>query len=711
MKPDPKDDLRRKAEDLLNERTDQVGSKEMNEEDSLALIHELQVHQIELEMQNEELRKVQAELAVSESKYRDLYEFAPIGYLTLDGSGKILEANLASASLLGTERIYMVNNRFQAYLDRNYIQKFDAFCSRVLASGEKQAAEFELKYTVRDQEVHRWVLIEAQAIQGDICQIFQMAVIDITERKLMEKELMAAKDAAEEAVRAKAAFLANMSHEIRTPMNSVIGFTSILLEEPLTPEHRDWIDSIRINGEALLALINDILDFSKLEKEKTELELHPFDLRQRIEESLDLVSTKAAEKGLDLAYTIDSNIPETIITDSGRLRQVLANLLSNAVKFTDAGEVIISVSSKPGEEDHEIHFAVKDTGIGMPQSQMSKLFQPFSQINTSISRPNEGTGLGLAISKKLVELMGGRIWVESETGKGSTFHFTIKAKAVPEDKAGKLPAGNQPELANKSVLIVDDNKNIRRILAQQIHSWGMIPIIASSGYEALDRAQKGIILDAAILDVSMPDMDGITLAEAIRKYRKDLPLVMLTSVGQHIPPDLSAVSLAKPIKPMHLYDTLTGLFEGRPLQMQEHIQAVNSASITPLRILLAEDNVSSQKITQGMLKKLGCRADVVSNGIEVIQALERQPYDVVLMDLRMPEMDGFTATKEIREHWPNNGPRIIAITAYALDGFREKCTEAGMDDYIAKPVKMEELREALAGISPRLGEGGKGDGT
>ncbi len=515
------------------------------------------------------------------------------------------------------------------------------------------------------------------------------------------EELMAAKDAAEEAIRAKAAFLANMSHELRTPMNSIIGFTSILLEEPLSPEYKDWLDTMRMNGEALLALINDILDFSKMEKEKIELEIHPNDLRQRIEESLDLVSTKAAEKGLDLAYTIDSNVPETIITDSGRLRQVLANLLSNAVKYTDKGDVVISVSSKPDEEGHEIHFAVQDTGIGIPQNQMRKLFQPFSQVNTSTSRLNEGTGLGLAISKKLVELMGGRIWVESEEGKGSTFHFTIKAMADSESGNGKVPAGPQPELAKRSVLIVDDNKTIRRILARQTQSWGMIPIIASSGYEVLDRVQKGIIPDVAILDVGMPDMDGITLAETIHRNQRDLPIIMLTSVGQHIPPDLSAASLEKPIKPAQLYDTLTSVLDGRPIQAKYQASASNPTSISPLRILLAEDNVSSQKVTLRMLGKLGYRADLAATGVEVIQALERQPYDVVLMDIKMPEMNGFEATRQIRQLWPNNGPKVIAITTYALDSDREKCLAAGMDDYISKPVKINELADTLSKYPPK----------
>ncbi|MFB3763609.1 MAG: PAS domain S-box protein, partial [Methanotrichaceae archaeon] len=359
------------------------------------------------------------------------------------------------------------------------------------------------------------------------------------------EELLKAKDAAEEAIRAKAAFLANMSHELRTPMNSIIGFTSLLLMEPLPPEYKDWLDNMRTNGEALLALINDVLDFSKIEKEKIELEIHPFDLRQQIEESLDLVSTKAAEKGLDLAYTMDSNVPETIISDSARLRQVLANLLSNAVKFTDTGDVLVQVSSKPDGDLHEIHFAVQDTGIGMPQNQMIKLFQPFSQIVTS-PKLNEGTGLGLAISKKLVELMGGKIWAQSEEGKGSTFHFTIKAMADHIDKTGKLPSRPQPQLARRNVLIMDDNNTLRRILGRQTLSWGMIPFIVSSGYEALKMIQNGVAIDVAILDIDMTDMDGIALAEMIHSYRKDMPLIMLTSAGQHIPQDLPAVSLTKP---------------------------------------------------------------------------------------------------------------------------------------------------------------------
>ena len=556
----------------MNKRTDQAGSKEMEDKDSLKLIHELQVHQIELEMQNEELRRVQAELAASESKYRDLYEFAPIGYLTLDGSGKILEANLTSTALLGTERMYLANNRFQAYLDKNYIQEFNSFCSRVLESGEKQAAEFELSYTVRNREAHHWVLIEAQAMQGDICQGLKMAVIDISERKKMEEELMVAKEAAEAAVEAKAAFLANMSHELRTPLNAVIGFSSLLLADNLTPEQKEDIERIRNGGEALLSIISDILEFSKAEKEKVKLELQPISLRRCIEASLDMVAVQANDKGLNLAYTIAYGTPDTIISDPDRLRQILANLLSNAVKFTDKGDISVSISSKIIEGDkRQITFKVMDTGIGMPQDKMDRLFKPFTQLEYTLSRKRDGAGLGLAISKKLVELMGGEIWAESMEGQGSTFQFTIPVETLPS--------------------------------------------------EQLDLGEKN---KAAV------------------------------------------------------YESIS--------------------SQKPLSILVAEDNPSNQKVLVEMLKRLGYRADAVADGTEVLQALQIRPYDLIFMDIKMPEMDGIIATKEIRKLWPNNGPKVVAITAFAMDGDREMCIEAGMDDYIAKPVKVNDLATLLHNI-------------
>jgi CheY-like chemotaxis protein len=481
-------------------------------------------------------------------------------------------------------------------------------------------------------------------------------------------------------------------------MNAVIGMTSILLDDgDLTAEQKDFVETIRLSGDALLIVINDILDFSKMESNKVALEEQPFDLRGTIEEALELVNIKAAEKGLNLAYTIDASVPETIISDPARLRQILGNLLSNAIKFTDVGEVKLSVSSNQ-DDVREIHFVIQDTGIGIPNDKLDLLFQSFSQIEPSSFRSESGTGLGLAISKKLVEMMDGRIWVESEPKKGSTFHFTIQAVAVPGEPTAHLK-GVQPHLMGKHVLIVDDNKTNRRILGAYAHSWGMVPFVASTSHDALDWIRRGDTFDVAILDMDMSDMDGLTLAEEISKYNKTLPQVMLTSMGKRVPVD-HAFHLTKPIKPSQLHKALTEVISRRPAQKSTRYGSIDKRKKAgPLYVLLAEDNVSSQKVILQMLKRLGHRADVVADGIEVCQALERQNYDIVLMDVRMPEMDGLDATRTIRQRWPVNRPKVIAITAHALEGDRDKCLSAGMDDYITKPVKMGELSDVLNRVS------------
>jgi len=661
-----------------------------------------------------EYKKVQLSLEQERNHLRTLMDSLPDLIYFKDAEGRYILNNKAHLHSLGKEnQEEVIGKTTFDFNPPELAQKYHEDEEQIIRTGKPMVDREEVAYH-KDTGEQRWHLTSKFPIKDSSGNIVGLVGIsrDITIRKKVEEELWKTHEDLEQtnielkrANQVKSQFLANMSHEIRTPLNAIIGMTGLLLGTELTNEQRDMTETIRTSGEVLLSLINDILDFSKIEAQKMDLESQPFDLRRCVEEALDLVTPRAHEKNVELTYSMDEGLPTIVVGDLTRVRQILVNLLSNAVKFTEKGDVNVSVTGQL--RDHYkflLHFAVKDSGIGIPVDRQSRLFQMFTQVDSSTTRKYGGTGLGLAISKRLSELMGGTMWVESSgiPGEGSTFHFTIIVGITAED----ITTNDVTSLLGKKILIVDDNKTNREILTHVTASWSMKPTAVASGHEALALFDKGEEFDLAVLDMQMPEMDGLMLADEIKKrpQGKPIPLVLLSSLGYReaeAEKPRFAASLTKPVKPSNLFDALnTVLNRQAPVRKRTAESSMNFTPEIgerhPLRILLAEDNVVNQKVALRFLEKIGYRADVAANGLEVIDALKRQTYDVVLMDVQMPEMDGEQATIEIRKQFsPEKQPRIIAMTANAIVGDREHYLSIGMDDYITKPVRLEDLVRAL----------------
>lgn len=571
---------------------------------------------------------------------------------------------------------------------------------------------FENRYRCRDGE-YRWLEWNAQPAEGLVYAVAR----DITEPKRIAEELQKAKKGAEEASRAKSAFLANMSHEIRTPLNAVIGMTELVLDTALDKSQREYLTIVRDSGEALLDLINDVLDLSKIEAGRLDLVPEPFHLGQCLGDILRSLALRAHQKGLELAWHIDPAAPSGIVGDEVRLRQVLLNLVSNAIKFTGSGEVVVDVTvDDRSAEEVELHFRVRDTGIGVAPEKLSLIFEAFEQADLSTTRRFGGTGLGLAISSRLVTLMGGRIWVDSEPGKGSTFHFTARFP-ISTEPVESGPPPDPAGLAGLRVLVVDDNSTNRLILDELLQSWQMRPTLVSSVRKAIDALrearQAGRAFELVLSDVRMPDQDGFCLVEYLRQHQDygSVVVMMLTSDDQQCElarcRDLGvAAHMLKPVRPVELLEVISRAVLG-PSTLEPEVTTPSRESASPehsLQILLVEDSPANQKLALGLLERWGHRVTVAESGCEALCCWEASRFDLILMDVNLPEMDGLQATAEIRRREAGTVDRvpIIAMTAHALRGDREKCLTAGMDAYVCKPARAHELRAAIASvIGPR----------
>jgi two-component system sensor histidine kinase/response regulator len=653
-------------------------------------------------------KRTEKSLRDSESLYHSLVEALPVCLFRKDREGRFTFANQPFCREVNQSLAEIVGKTDRDLYPSALAEKYVRDDLRVIETGQM----FEtVEEHIGPDGNNTYVSVLKVPLCDSTGEVIGMQGIfwDVTPRIRAEQKMRQAKEAAEAASQAKSEFLANMSHEIRTPMNAVIGMTELLLDTPLTFEQRDYLETVKKSADSLLLIINDILDFSKIEAGKLDLDYSAFDLREDIGDTLNTLALRADQKGLELACHIAPEVPESVIGDPGRLRQILINLVGNAIKFTHQGEVVVDVELAANEKDDEVllHFSVRDTGIGIPADKQAMIFEAFAQADGSTTRRYGGTGLGLAISLRLVQRMGGRLWVESTLGRGSTFHFTARLRRTAAS-ASRLISSEPGRLRGISVLVVDDNATNRFILVETLTQWQMRPTAvenAAAAMWALESAQRnGEPFALVLLDAQMPDVDGFMLAERIREH-PDLTgatVMMLSSACHRIDAQRCkelglAAYLIKPIKQTELYRailTSLGVFAEKPSTTTE---LTPIKSTRALRLLLVEDNPVNQKLAVRLLEKQGHRIVVANNGREALEAVEGQSFDLVLMDVQMPVMDGFEATAVIRErergterHLP-----ILAMTAYAMQGDRERCLQAGMDGYISKPVQPHELCQTI----------------